>query len=215
MTVSQAIFTDIATLKCSIPWETCFKNFVIWVLNSIFKSGTFNQNMWKSLKSFCVLQYLASRQFANANKRVCLHSPHIYSRFILNKFQCLHKKCCYACFSSDYFYLIIFLALILYFRPLEFFVPCHSCLWFAHLGFTDKYPKWKSEVHPKMKIVIINLPSNCSKPVWTYFFCWTQKNVFWRTWITTELLVPIDLYFYLTLKWHSSVHPPKINLTHS
>ncbi len=54
----------------------------------------------------------------------------------------------------------------------------------------------------------------CSKPVWVCFFCWAQKNVFWRMLVTKQLLVAVDFfslhtmevngYWQLLLSQHSS-----------
>jgi len=37
---------------------------------------------------------------------------------------------------------------------------------------------------PKMKSINIYSTSSCSKTVWNPFFCWTQKMILWRIWVT-------------------------------
>ncbi len=36
-------------------------------------------------------------------------------------------------------------------------------------------------------------PSSSSKPVWMSLFCWTQRNIFWRTWETEQFWGTIDV----------------------
>ncbi len=43
-----------------------------------------------------------------------------------------------------------------------------------------------------MKIVIIH--PGCSKPAYSYLFCWTQKKILWRMWVTKQLLVLSNFY---------------------
>jgi len=43
-----------------------------------------------------------------------------------------------------------------------------------------QYIKLKGRVAQKGKCCHHLLTLNCSKPVWIYFFCWTQKKIFWR-----------------------------------
>ncbi len=52
----------------------------------------------------------------------------------------------------------------------------------------------KCVVHPKLKIISFFTPSSCYKPAFIYFFCWTQKKIFWRIRVTEHLLVPIDFH---------------------
>jgi len=42
-----------------------------------------------------------------------------------------------------------------------------------------------------MKIVASFSHRSCSKLVWVYFFCWTQKKIFWRMLVTRKLMVAI------------------------
>jgi len=49
----------------------------------------------------------------------------------------------------------------------------------------------KGIVHPKMKNISIYSPSSFSKPAWVSFFFWTQKKIFWRMWVTKQLMDPL------------------------
>ncbi len=36
-----------------------------------------------------------------------------------------------------------------------------------------------------------------------YFFCWTQKKICWRIWVTKQLMVPIDFIEWKKIPWKS------------
>jgi len=56
-----------------------------------------------------------------------------------------------------------------------------------HVAYMDS-PKKENDV-------IIYSPSGCSKPVCIFFFfCWTQKNIFWRMWVIKQWMDPIDFH---------------------
>ncbi len=55
-----------------------------------------------------------------------------------------------------------------------------------------------------MKILSsVTKPSNCSKPVWLSFSCWTKKKIFWRMLVTKQLTVATDFHstFYCSILW--------------
>ncbi len=106
-------------------------------------------------------------------------------------------------FHSFYCFYVIFILLLFL-----FFCTFHwadlSWLTFHYL----LYPVWLC-----MWQIIKNLENliyssyTCSKPVWVYFFCWTQKKIFWRLLVTKQLTAAIDLpriVFFSTL-WKSMV----------
>ncbi len=62
---------------------------------------------------------------------------------------------------------------------------------FINVSVIKHLPSLKGTVLPK---IIIYSPSGYYKPVWVSFFCWTQKKIFWRIWVTKQLMVPIDFH---------------------
>ncbi len=51
----------------------------------------------------------------------------------------------------------------------------------------------KGIVHPEMLFLsLFTHMLSQTWPVLIYFMCWTQKMIFWRMWVTKQLLVHID-----------------------
>ncbi len=58
-----------------------------------------------------------------------------------------------------------------------------------------------------MKIVILYSPSSCFTPEFLYFFCWTQKKIFWRM-LVIKQLAAIDIKWkYNCGQWLQSTVP--------
>ncbi len=51
----------------------------------------------------------------------------------------------------------------------------------------------KGIVHPKNSVIIYS-PTSSSKPVWMSLFCWTQRKIFWRMWVTEQFWGTIDFH---------------------
>ncbi len=78
----------------------------------------------------------------------------------------------------------------------------HKC--FQHLlynnnkCFLSTKSAYQRDSSPKKdNCVIIYSPLGYSKPAWVSFFCWTQKKIFWRIWITKQLMV---LFFFHSME---------------
>ncbi len=57
-----------------------------------------------------------------------------------------------------------------------------------------KLKPWRDSSPKNLNSVIIYSTSSCFKAVWVFFFCWTWNKIFWRMWVTKQLLVPIDFH---------------------
>ncbi len=57
-----------------------------------------------------------------------------------------------------------------------------------------KLKPWRDSSPKNLNSVIIYSTSSCFKAVWIFFFCWTWNKIFWRMWVTKQLLVPIDFH---------------------
>ncbi len=55
-----------------------------------------------------------------------------------------------------------------------------------------KLESWRDSLPKNENSLIIYSPSSCSRPVWVSFFCYTQKKILWRIWVTKQLLVTTD-----------------------
>ncbi len=76
--------------------------------------------------------------------------------------------------------------------------------WFRHSRLKCKYNRPLGIVHTKNEILSsVTKPSNCSKPVWLSFSCWTKKKIFWRMLVTKQLTVATDFHstFYCSILW--------------
>ncbi len=73
----------------------------------------------------------------------------------------------------------------------------------------------KGIVHPKMNLFTqyIYLPSSSSKPVSISLFCWTQRKIFWRKFVTRLFWGTIDFHSRKKILW-KSMEPQNCSVSH-
>jgi len=77
----------------------------------------------------------------------------------------------------------------------RYFVECSCC----------SFP-FKRIVHPKLKIVLSFTHPQVVPNLYNFylfFFCWIQKKIFWRMWVTKQLTVATDFLSIFSILWKS------------